>query len=130
MSVHDGPEYAKARSALQEKVNLDDSLKALKIKIPPLFKAIEAKHERLSKYFYSGIGLKLQYVDSQITEGILRGAIFHRIPVLPIHDSYMCAENHADDVIMLMREVFRSVTGLYPGIGATTRIGDVCLKNF
>lgn len=122
--------YQEARRAVQDKVNKTDTYKALQPDVPKLLKNVQDKHQALAKYFCSGIGTKLQRLDSQITEGILRGAVFHRAPVLPIHDSYMCSKKDGDLVTMLMEEVYRSMIKNLPVIKATTPLGEVTLKYY
>lgn len=71
-----------------------------------LFSEFEKKHEPIKKYFFSGIGLKLQYEDSQMVFDILKIALKRKIPVLPIHDSFITPRKHKDFLYKLMNEVY------------------------
>ena len=71
-------------------------------------------HDRISRYFCSDIGLKLQYLDSQITSDILDYFLDREIAVLPIHDSYIVAEQYEDELYEVMREKYRNRMGFDP----------------
>ena len=53
--------------------------------------AIEAFHQPIAKHFYTGIGLRLQRMDSDIAERVMLTFARHedRIPILPLHDSFI-----------------------------------------
>jgi hypothetical protein len=71
-------------------------------------------HDRISRYFCSDIGLKLQYLDSQITSDILDYFLERGIPVLPIHDSYIVAEQYEEELYEVMRDKYRNRMGFDP----------------
>lgn len=54
---------------------------------------IKVKHPLVTSYFHSGIGLKLQNIDSEIANFILKEAVSRRIPILGVHDSFI-VEDH------------------------------------
>ncbi len=62
------------------------------------------KHIKISHYFFSGVGVKLQYKDSQIVEKILNMAIKKNIPVLPVHDSFLAPEIYSKEIIRFMKK--------------------------
>lgn len=47
------------------------------------------KHQAIAKYFFSGIGVRLQYEDSLIAERVLLSAVRDGIAILPVHDSFL-----------------------------------------
>ena len=51
-------------------------------------------HPKIKKYFFTGIGTELQYVDSCITESIVIRMIKMGIPVLGIHDSFIVGHTY------------------------------------
>jgi hypothetical protein len=62
------------------------------IRLRELLVRFVAFHHRIQKHLSSGIGVKLQYIDSLITEKIIDYmALKEGVPVLPIHDSYVCS---------------------------------------
>jgi len=62
--------------------------------------AIEAvleRHNLIKHHFFSGIGLRLMFYDSQIANNVMLRAIDeYRTVVLPIHDSFVCIEEFKD----------------------------------
>jgi hypothetical protein len=82
--------------------------------IEQMISDFEKAHNRINMYFCSDIGLRLQYFDSQITSDILDYFLEREIPVLPIHDSYIVAEQYEDELYEVMREKYRDRMGFYP----------------
>ena len=52
------------------------------------------KHELIQSKICSGIGIELQYLDSQLTEYILKTLMEEDIVCLSVHDSYIVEEQH------------------------------------
>ena len=46
-------------------------------------------HPKIKKYFFTGVGTELQYVDSCITESVVKRMIKMDVPVLGVHDSFI-----------------------------------------
>jgi hypothetical protein len=55
-----------------------------------LFNKLKRKHPKIAKYFATGIGIELQYLDSQIAEKVMIRLSRDNIVALPIHDSFYC----------------------------------------
>jgi len=97
---------------------------AKQLDIPPdeeierMVARFDAAHDRINKYFCLDIGLKLQYLDSQITSDILDYFLEREIPVLPIHDSYIVAEQYEEELYEVMRDKYRDRIGLDPVVHA------------
>lgn len=51
--------------------------------------AIKKFHASIAHHFYSGIGLLLQRIDSDIAEQVLLTFANKQIPILPLHDSFL-----------------------------------------
>jgi len=51
-------------------------------------------HPKIKKYFFTGVGTELQYIDSCITESIVIRMIKMGIPVLGIHDSFIVGHTY------------------------------------
>ena len=51
---------------------------------------IKNTHQPIAKLFNSGIGLDMQFLDSEIANRVLMKMIDKEMPVLPIHDSFVC----------------------------------------
>lgn len=69
------------------------------------------KHELISEYFHSGIGLELQNIDSRISEKIIQYFVAIDEPVLLIHDSYIVRLGWEDDLKLAMQKSFAEVMG-------------------
>jgi hypothetical protein len=78
----------------------------------------DAAHDRINRYFCSDIGLRLQYLDSQITSDILDYFLEREIPVLPIHDSYIVAEQCEEELYEVMKDKYRDRMGFDPVVHA------------
>lgn len=70
-----------------------------------LLDAFMEKHQAIKKYFCSGYGVKLQYIDSQICEEILLELGKKGIVALPIHDSFRVQRRHLDELVATMKRV-------------------------
>ena len=68
---------------------------------------IREKHAPIAKHFGSGAGVKLQYVDSQITEKLLKHFTDRGVVVLPIHDSYVVQEQYGEELRLVMEQLWR-----------------------
>ena len=73
---------------------------------------IERKYSAISKYFYSGHGVKLQSQDSAIVENVmLRILKEHQAITLPIHDSLIVDARYKEQLHDYMVEEFKIFTG-------------------
>lgn len=76
-----------------------------------VIKAITDRHPGISKFFNSGIGLKLQNIDSKMAEIVMQELSVKRgIAVLPIHDSFVVQEEHLELLIRVMENAYKTVT--------------------
>jgi len=71
-------------------------------------------HNPVEKYFLAGRGLNLQCLDSKIAEKILKNFTKQKIPVLPIHDSFIVETNYEDAFREEMINCYREVIGFEP----------------
>lgn len=76
--------------------------------------AIERKHELIAGEFFSGVGLELQYEDSQIAEEVMMTFAKQQglVPLLPVHDSFICHHGYKKDVLKLMHDIFKARYGV------------------
>ncbi len=80
---------------------------------------LREKHPLISDMFCSGAGVDLQYIDSRITEQIIKHFAIDRVatggtpvPILTIHDSYILAEEYAGELWEQMQIAWREETAL------------------
>jgi len=81
-----------------------------------VFERIEKLFQPISDYFYTGVGLHLQYVDSVIAERIMLRSIEEGEAVLPVHDSMICRVPYAYRLQEVMEEVAEEVVGKLPAV--------------
>lgn len=60
--------------------------------------ALKNKHSRIAKYIASGYGVKLQNLDAKIAENIINYFTSINIPILTVHDSFIC--NKLDEYVL------------------------------
>ncbi len=70
----------------------------------------------LPSIFGTGIGTKLQWEDSQLAERIMLHFAGRNIPVLPVHDSFIVAEEHQAALVSVMKAVFHETYGQFPRV--------------
>jgi len=78
--------------------------------------AILKFHEPIAHYFYTGIGLKLQKLDSDIAEKVLLHFARNNIAVLPLHDSFIMHHGYESTLKPVMESAFNEIVGAFPKI--------------
>jgi len=78
--------------------------------------AIIAFHEPIAHHFYTGVGLRLQRLDSDIAEKVLLHFARSGIAVLPLHDSFLMHNGYEPSLDPVMRSAFEEVVGASPKI--------------
>lgn len=66
--------------------------------------------------FGTGQGLFLQREDSDLAERIMLHFADKGIPILPIHDSFIVAEQHKDELVKIMQVTFHDAYGQTPSV--------------
>lgn len=95
--------FPEARGAVAKKLGGDrDSAEAL-------IADIAMRHPDIEPYFHSGIGLSLQNIDSEICRQVLLDMYRKGIVALPVHDSFIVAEEHQAVLSQVMRTTFDTV---------------------
>jgi hypothetical protein len=75
---------------------------------------IYSYHYRIKKYFGSGYGVHLQFLDSQIAMKVMQR--IYPEPCLPVHDSFVVSTRQEKKLNKIMNEEFTAVTGVKAGI--------------
>ena len=78
--------------------------------------AIMDFHKPIAHHFYTGVGLRLQRMDSDIAEKVLLHFAHKGIAILPLHDSFMMHHGYEFSLEPVMSSAFEEVVGLYPKI--------------
>lgn len=89
-------------------------IKGWGIKWAELVEAIRSRHALIADQFFAGAGLRLQFEDSQIAEEIMIDFATSRgmVPLLPVHDSFICHHGYLEEVEKMMRDKFRKRFGV------------------
>ena len=90
-----------------------EAIKAIKqenISVPnKIVKAVQDKHSSISKYFFSGEGNKLMYLDSILAEKVMLSMLERGATVLPIHDSFIVRNSYQDELQNVMENEFKKI---------------------
>ena len=90
-----------------KKYQLDkEDLIYLGISRKELFDAVCERHSLLRKYFYSGIGLQLQFMDSKMAEHVMLHFVKINQVCLPIHDSFIVRRGLENELQIAMKFAF------------------------
>jgi len=54
-----------------------------------LIAALKARHRPIGQYFHTGVGLRLQYMDSVMAGNVMRSLRKQGIVLVPVHDSFI-----------------------------------------
>jgi len=76
--------------------------------IRSLIDQFRIKHQVISQKLYSGVGLQLQYTESQVSSYVIKVMTENSIPILNIHDGYIVENRYAPDLMDIMEEAFQS----------------------
>jgi hypothetical protein len=72
---------------------------------------VARRHAKISRHFGTGIGLHLQYVDSQIAERVMLHFVELGETCLPIHDSFIVRAGLQGELVTAMGQAFLEVIG-------------------
>ena len=98
-----------AQKAIQEGIRNGDIASGVDAK--KALTQLEEAHPDLKRYFYSGIGIKLQYIDSRMTAKLMGKLRSELIPMIPVHDSYIVRRNDLHTLELLMDQSIKEVLG-------------------
>ena len=116
--VLNSKDRSSALKAIQYEINLDttddyDWLKSDGHDLETYVDALADRHEQISNSFYTGIGKELQFIDSKIAETVIDHFIQKDIPILAIHDSFVVALDHEDELRTKMLDAFMMQMGKF-----------------
>jgi len=76
-------------------------------KAEQLIADIKRRHQPIAQYFHSGVGLRLQRIDSDMAGQVLKTGLSQGFVLLPIHDSFVTLARHEGTVREAMDAAFR-----------------------
>ena len=71
-----------------------------------LIDAIKRRHRPIARFFYSGVGLRLQNIDAAMAEGVMLNLLKRGVVTLPVHDSYLAQRRHRGRLEEAMNDAF------------------------
>lgn len=78
-----------------------------------LVEAVKVKHEAISDYFFSDVGLKLQRLDAEMCGAVMNEMTIKRgVTCMPLHDSFMVPASAAYELVRVMSSVFNKHTAI------------------
>ena len=86
-------------------------LKLLKVTEDEFKLLLAQKHPLIENELSSGIGLKTQYIDSQIAEAVMLELLKEDVVVLPVHDSFIVPTGYQSALESSMKHHFNLLTG-------------------
>ncbi len=102
--------------ARYENWEMHQLLNSKNIKSDELLAWFEKAHHKIAKHFYSDEGVRLQNIDSQIAEQVLKHFTKQGIACLCIHDSFIVEEKYKDELEIVMQETYQKMMGHKTGI--------------
>lgn len=77
--------------------------------VAKLVKALEIRHQAINKYYYTGEGIKLQYLDSMLAEQVMLKMLKRGATVLPLHDSFLVLQSYREELEEIMKDEFEKM---------------------
>ncbi len=87
------------------------ALKLLNVTEEQFKSLLTEKHPLIAKQLNSGVGLKAQYIDSQIAEAVMLELMKEDVIVLPVHDSFIVPAGYQSALEASMNYHFNQLTG-------------------
>ena len=116
IAINASSESEAAKALRQEYQPFMDTVGYIPDKPESLLHAIKWNHNPIEKYFCSGYGVHLQFIDSSLAEKIMLSLYEKDICCLCIHDSFIVAEKYQILLNNAMRDCFYERFGFYPKI--------------
>lgn len=79
---------------------------------PELVQMLRDKHPEIARYFETGIGHHLQYLESQVLVEVLTKLRRKGVVALPLHDAILVPRSRRYEAEEIMSDVFRKQSGL------------------
>ena len=73
--------------------------------------AILERHHLIADKFYTGQGLRLQKIDSDIAEYVMLHFAKYNMPILPLHDSFLIRSGYDSSLEEIMQKAFHHFVG-------------------
>jgi hypothetical protein len=98
------------KAAFQQGLRKDHALRSLLkskgLKSGDLLASFMLRHQAIKEHFNSGVGIKLQFLDSNIAAYVLNHFTKDGIPCLCVHDSFLVEEQYRYRLESLMQDAY------------------------
>lgn len=100
----------------------DVDLPSWNLKWDQMVDAILEKHSPIANQFFNGRGLQLQFEDSEIAVNLMQSFAkkYGMVPLLPVHDSFICHNAYEETVRAAMKREFRRRFNAKVGVKVTS----------
>jgi len=105
--------WKSAQQAINQEIKRDKSITG-DLNITELYEKFLDLHSDISEFFFSGIGVKLQYTDSIIAESIMKCCLKRCWPILPMHDGFICQSSYRGFIEDIMKSSYMAITKAEP----------------
>ncbi len=109
-----GKRVLKRGKTLRTAVKLAEAQKQTGLSFAGIYDAALAHHKPIAHYFGSDMGITLMRLDSEIALQILFYFASRGIACLGIHDSFVVAKQHEDELRRTMRDTYERRLGFLP----------------
>jgi len=98
------------------RLSKDEAITAKKfgLTLASIRKLLYKKHPLLKGAHKTGIGLKLQFIDSQIAEHVMLSLLNQGITCLPVHDSFIVPMHQVSELQTAMTDAYMAIVGKPP----------------
>nr|BDD47224.1 hypothetical protein 9 [bacterium] len=83
------------------------------------------KHKPIEDRFFCSMGNRLQFEDSQLAEQVLLHFAEKKIPILPVHDSFIIIRGLSHELSEVMRDKFEQIYGVPIDIGDSAKVSSI-----
>ena len=98
--------YKALRKTVRDNRSLEFPLSLTDSVLANVLAQLRQRHTLIADSLCSGVGIDLQFLDSQMTEALIEYFTDSKIPILTIHDSYIVPHDCATDLRDEMTRVF------------------------
>jgi len=82
-------------------------------------------HSKVKQHFHTGVGMQLQFIDSEIAMAVMLRLAAESIVCLPVHDSFIVRGGALKRLKEVMAQEFQRITGIVAGISVDDKVfGD------
>jgi hypothetical protein len=101
-----------ALAAVRQEINFSREefgwIRESQLELETVLDSFVERHAPIKDFFFSGYGVKLQRIDSQIAETIINQFTRKSVPVLSVHDSFLVLPDFREELIDVMHAAVKN----------------------